>query len=94
MKLNLKLFLFFIFTTFATAQQQSVVTSIDTTKNKIGAQFTLTFKATVDTSAIVKFPGGKSFGPLEVIRTFATDTIKKDNRLQLIKSYGLTQFDS
>jgi hypothetical protein len=33
-----------------------VVTSIDTTKNKIGAEFKLSIKTTVDTSSKVDFP--------------------------------------
>jgi hypothetical protein len=73
---------------------QKVTTSIDTTKNKIGAQFNLTFKTTVDSMATVSFPKVKNFGLLEVIRDYKIDTIKKDNTYELIKKYGLTQFDS
>src|SRR6478735_433004 len=76
------------------AQQKQVKTSIDKTKNKIGAQFNLTLKTEVDTSAVVVFPKGTYFGGLEVIRSYKTDTIEKDGRYELIKKYGLTQFDS
>jgi hypothetical protein len=76
------------------AQQKQVQTSIDKTKNKIGAQFNLTVKTTVDTMATVVFPGQKNFGKLEVIRNYVVDTVKKDNRYELVKKYGLTQFDS
>ena len=48
---------------------QKVTTSIDTTKNKIGAQFNLTLKAEADTATQVTFPSGKNFGVLEVIRS-------------------------
>lgn len=73
---------------------QKVTTSIDTTKNKIGAQFNLTLKAEADTATQVTFPSGKNFGVLEVIRSYKVDTIKNGGRYELIKKYGLTQFDS
>ncbi len=73
---------------------QKVTTSIDKTKNKIGAQFNLTLKTTVDSMATVSFPKVKNFGLMEVIRDYKIDTIKKDNTYELIKKYGLTQFDS
>jgi hypothetical protein len=76
------------------AQQKQVVTSIDTIKNKIGAEFKLTLKTTVDTAAKVVFPKLKNIGALEVIRSYPIDTIKKNDRYELIKKYGLTQFDS
>jgi hypothetical protein len=78
---------------FAFAQQK-VVTSIDTTKNKIGAEFKLTLKTSVDTLSKVVFPKLKNIGALEVIQSYPIDTIKKDDRYELIKKYGLTQFDS
>ena len=76
------------------SQQKQVQTTIDTTKNKIGAEFKLTIKTTVDTAAKVAFPNPKILGALEVIQSYAIDTIKKDSRYELIKKYGLTQFDS
>lgn len=76
------------------AQQKQVVTSIDTTKNKIGAEFKLSIKTTVDTSSKVIFPKLKNFGALEVIQSYPIDTVKMDGRYELIKKYGLTQFDS
>src|SRR3954468_13026128 len=74
--------------------QKRVETSIDTTRNKIGAQFNLTLRTKVDTTENVVFPSGKNFGNLEVIRSYVVDTIKKDDRYELVKKYGLTQFDS
>jgi hypothetical protein len=76
------------------AQQKQLVTSIDTTKNKIGAEFKLTLKASVDTKSKVVFPKLKNIGALEVIQSYPIDTVKKDDRYELIKKYGLTQFDS
>ena len=73
---------------------QKVTTSIDTTKNKIGAEFKLTIKADVDTLSKVVFPKIKNIGALEVIQSYTIDTVKKGNRYELIKKYGLAQFDS
>jgi hypothetical protein len=86
--------LFLLFTTFVFAQQKQVVTSIDTIKNKIGAEFKLSIKTTVDTSSKVIFPKLKNFGALEVIQSYPIDTVKTDGRYELVKKYGLTQFDS
>jgi hypothetical protein len=76
------------------AQQKMPETSIDTTKNKIGAEFKLTIKTSVDTFSKVIFPNLKNIGALEVIHSYPIDTVKKDDRYELIKKYGLTQFDS
>ncbi|HEY4617334.1 MAG TPA: hypothetical protein VIH09_03990 [Flavobacterium sp.] len=76
------------------AQQKRLETSIDTTKNKIGAEFKLTIKTSVDTLSKVVFPNLKNIGALEVIRSYPIDTVKNDDRYELIKKYGLTQFDS
>ena len=76
------------------AQQKQLVTSVDTLKKKIGAEFKLTVKATVDTKSKVVFPKLKNIGALEVIQSYPVDTVKKDDRYELIKKYGLTQFDS
>ena len=85
--------LLLLFSTTVFAQKQ-VETKIDVTKNKIGAQFNLTLTTNVDTLSSVTFPKGKMFGKMEVIRDYLIDTIKKNNRYELIKRYGLAQFDS
>ncbi len=89
-----KILLYFLFTTTVFAQQKQVTTSIDTTKNTIGAEFKLTLKTDVDTLSKVVFPDLKNFGALEVIQSYPIDTILKNDRYELIKKYGLTQFDS
>lgn len=86
--------LFLLLTTVVFAQQKRVTTSVDSTKVKIGAQINLTLKTTVDTLSKVAFPEGKLFGRLEVLESYPTDTIKENDKYQLIKKYGLTQFDS
>ena len=89
-----KLILYFLFSATVFGQQKQVQTSIDTTKNKIGAEFKLTLKTNVDTLSKVVFPNVKNFGALEVIQSYPIDTIKKNDRYELVKKYGLTQFDS
>jgi hypothetical protein len=76
------------------AQQKPLVTSIDKTKHKIGGEFQLTLKTSVDTTAKVAFPNPKNFGALEVIESYKIDTVKNGAHYDLIKKYGLTQFDS
>ena len=89
-----KLILYFLFSATVFAQQKQLQTSIDTTKNKIGAEFKLTLKTNVDTLSKVVFPNVKNFGALEVIQSYPIDTIKKNDRYELVKKYGLAQFDS
>lgn len=86
--------LLILFCSTVFAQQKRVVTAIDTTKNKIGAEFKLIVKTDVDTLSKVVFPGLKNIGALEVIKSYPIDTVKKNDRYELIKKYGLTQFDS
>ncbi|TDX09169.1 hypothetical protein [Flavobacterium sp. S87F.05.LMB.W.Kidney.N] len=93
MKFKLYIFLLF-FSTMIFAQQKPVETSIDTTKNKIGAEFKLTLKTVVNSKSKVEFPKLKNIGALEVIQSYPVDTVKKDDTYELIKKYGLTQFDS
>lgn len=89
-----KLVLFLSFLSIAVWSQPKVTTSIDTVKNKIGAEFKLSIKTNVDTLSKVKFLESKFFGALEVLESYKIDTVKKGDRYELIKKYGLTQFDS
>jgi len=91
MKLKLHL-LFFLITTSLFAQK--VTTSIDTTRNKIGAEFKLTLKTSVTNKDKVVFPKAKNFGALEVINSYKIDTVKTNDKWELIKQYGVTQFDT
>ena len=91
--MKLKLYIvFFLITTSLFAQK--VTTSIDTTRNKIGAEFKITLKASVTNKDKVVFPKAKNFGALEVINSYTIDTVKTNDRWELIKKYGVTQFDS
>jgi hypothetical protein len=76
------------------AQQKPLSTSINVRQNKIGAEFKLSLKAIADTSARVVFPILKNLGALEVIQSYPIDTVWKDSKYELVKTYGLTQFDS
>lgn len=93
MKLKFYIFLFLLSSAIF-AQQKQIETSIDTTKNKIGAEFKLTLKTVVSSKSKVVFPKLKNIGPLEVIQSYPIDTVKKNDTYELIKKYGLTQFDS
>jgi hypothetical protein len=90
--MKIKLYILLLLSTSLFAQK--VTTSIDSTKKKIGAEFKLTLKTDVDTFSKVKFPNAKFFGALEVIQSYKIDTVRNDARYELIKKYGLTQFDS
>lgn len=93
-KTKLYTFLFLLAAITAFGQQKQVETSIDSTKIRIGSQFHLILKAKVDTAARVNFPEGKNFGQLEVLESYKVDTVKKGAMYELVKKYGLTQFDS
>jgi hypothetical protein len=82
---------FFLFSWFLNAQ---VSATIDSTSVKIGEQITYSIQVETDTTNVVVFPEGQSFMPLEMIESYKTDTVKQTDRYNLIKRYGLTQFDS
>ena len=84
-------FVFILCSWFSFSQ---VTSAIDSTKIKIGQQ--ITYKISVETNAsdFVVFPEGNSFSPLEVIASYPIDTVKNKDKFNLIKKYGLTQFDS
>jgi flagellar basal body-associated protein FliL len=92
--MKFKLYILFLLVSTTIFSQKVVDTKIDVTKNKIGAQFNLTLTANVDTLSKVTFPRAKNFGQMEVIRDFVIDTIQKGGRYELVKKYGLAQFDS
>ena len=74
--------------------QAQVTSAIDTTQIRIVEEINLTIEAVADTTALVLFPEGKTFGSLEVIDSYKIDTALADSKYRLIKRYGLTQFDS
>lgn len=88
------MFLLVVLVLFSWFSNAQVKASIDSTTIKIGAQ--ITYKIEVETKAnnLVVFPEGQSFAPLEMIESYSIDTIKNQDKFNLIKKYGLTQFDS
>ena len=84
-------FLFFLFSFSSFSQVSS---AIDSTSIKIGAQITYHIQVETDTTSLVVFPEGQTFSPLEMIESYKIDTLKKKDKYNLIKKYGLTQFDS
>ena len=83
--------LFFLCSLFSFSQ---VTASIDSTSIKIGEQITYHIQVETDTTSLVVFPEGQTFTPLEVIESYKIDTLKNNDKYNLIKKYGLTQFDS
>ncbi|GGW24994.1 BatD family protein [Arenibacter certesii] len=67
---------------------------VDTTAIKIGEQIKFKVIVETDTLSHVVFPDGQTFSPLETVEALKTDSVKKNDRLTLQKTYALTQFDS
>ena len=74
--------------------QAQVSSSIDTTQIRIGEEIIYSIQVEADSTALVLFPEGQSFTPLEVIDSYDIDTTRLQDKIRLIKKYGLTQFDS
>lgn len=89
-----KIRLLFCLLLTSVAFSQSIQSTIDSTQIKIGSQFNLTIKADVSQKDKVVFPEGQFFGALEILESYPVDSIKGEGKLELIKKYGLTQFDS
>lgn len=83
--------LFFLFSFLSFSQVKS---TIDSTSITIGEQITYHIQVETDTTSLVVFPEGQTFSPLEMIESYKVDTLKHNNKYNLIKKYGLTQFDS
>jgi hypothetical protein len=82
---------FFLCSIFSFSQVKS---TIDSTSIKIGEQITYHIQVETDTTSLVVFPEGQTFTPLEMIESYDIDTLKNNDKYNLIKKYGLTQFDS
>ncbi|WP_051238767.1 hypothetical protein [Gaetbulibacter saemankumensis] len=71
-----------------------VKSAIDSTSIKIGEQITYHIQVETDSTQLVVFPEGQTFSPLEMIESYEVDTLRNKDKFNLIKKYGLTQFDS
>lgn len=77
------------------AQDTPRVTSkIDSTHIRIGEQVQFEISVEADTTTLVVFPEGQTFAPLEMVRASDIDTFRNKDRMNLIRTYALTQFDS
>ncbi len=94
LQLRASSFLSIFFILFSFVAYSQVTSSIDSTKIKIGAQILYKIQVEADTTELVVFPEGQTFSPLEMIEAYKTDTTKNKAKYNLIKTYGLTQFDS
>jgi len=81
--------LLFNFTSFS-----QVTSTIDTTSIRIGEEIIYTIHVEADSTDLVLFPEGPTFNPLEVIESYKIDTTRFQDKIKLVKKYGLTQFDS
>ncbi len=92
-KLTQLLACLFVLMSFFTMQGQ-VKATIDSTTIQIGEQITYHISVETDSTNLVVFPEGATFTPLEIIESYPIDTLKNKDKFNLIKKYGLTQFDS
>lgn len=88
---NIFLLLFPLLSVWA---QQPVSSVVDSTDIKIGSSFIYTIQANTDEGVRVVFPDAKMIGPFEVLEAQPIDTILAEKRVEYIKKYMLTQFDS
>jgi len=84
----------FVFTFMSLFSMAQVSSSIDSTSIKIGERIIYSILVEADTTDLVVFPEGQTFLPLEMTESFKSDTTIKNAKYNLIKRYGLTQFDS
>ncbi len=79
---------------FGFSAHSQVTSTIDTTNIRIGEELIYSIHVVADSTDLVLFPEGQTFTPLEVIESYKTDTTRLQDKIKLIKRYGLTQFDS
>lgn len=78
----------------AWSQDDQVYKTVDTTTIKIGEQIQYTIDVVTDTTAVVTFPEGQTFNPLEVVEAQPIDTTLEGLKRKYTRIYLLTQFDS
>src|SRR5690554_7506230 len=75
-------FFFFFQNTFA----QKVNAIVDSTEIKIGEEILYIINVEADSTDVVVFPEGQSFGALEVIESYTVDTTFEATKYRLIRS--------
>ena len=73
---------------------QELVTSIDSTSIFIGEEITYKLEVHSDILAQTIFPESKSFVPMEVLKTYDSDTTTSNEKYIISKKYALTNFDA
>lgn len=84
-------------TAFAQEQKElfNPIAVIDSTEIKIGEQIELSIAISIGPTDLVDFPTeAQSFAPLELVSASKVDSLEYQGKLQLLKKYALTQFDS
>lgn len=71
-----------------------ITTKIDRDSIMMGEEIKLQITVDAKQEDLVIFPIQQALGALEVIEDYPVDTIRKNDKLQLFKQYGITQFDS
>lgn len=89
-------FLCLFFMSFYSVSQSNptIKSGVDVTEIKIGEQINFNINVGIENTDQVIFPEGQTFAPLEMVESFAVDTIRENSKLTLLKRYALTQFDS
>jgi hypothetical protein len=74
--------------------QAQVSSEADTTQIAIGEQIAFKIIVETDSTNLVVFPEGQTFMPLELVESLDVDSIRQNEKIKLLKTYLLTQFDS
>ncbi|TPN84063.1 BatD family protein [Aquimarina algicola] len=88
------LFLWALLSFWSITSSAQVSATVDSTDIKIGEEIRYKMQVESDSTQMVVFPEGQTFMPLEMIDSRKIDTSRNGKKIQLIKEYALTQFDS
>ncbi|MFK8296459.1 BatD family protein [Capnocytophaga canimorsus] len=93
-KINILLFLL-LWIQLGYTQNPQIKVEVNPTEIKIGEQIELKISVEANqTEGNVVFPQGQTFIPLEMVRASVVDTLLQQEKIRLMKTYYLTQFDS
>ena len=81
------IFLCLFFLSFIGFSQSThnVTSGVDIDSIKIGEQIKFIINVEVDNNDQVIFPEGQTFSPLEMVESFAIDTIRENEKITLLK---------
>ena len=83
-------FLLVLLLVFTASSWSQVSTKVDTTQIAIGEQIKYEIKVETDTTNLVVFPEGQTFLPLELVESTTVDSIRKADKIELLRTYLLT----